>query len=87
MKDYEGAINDFNKALDLNPNYRVIYYDMGSARSKLKDDEGAIADYDRAIEFFPNFFEAYYSRGFSKHNTTSSANTYFVKCFIGARLR
>ena len=56
--DYDGAIADFDRAIAINPNYVLAYYNRGSC-SKDKE-QGAIttaqvmADYDRAIAINPN---------------------------------
>ena len=37
----DGAIADYNKAIELNPNYAEAYYNRGSEKSDLKDYDGA----------------------------------------------
>ena len=37
---------DFNKAIELNPNYADAYYNRGNAKGNLKDYKGAIADFN-----------------------------------------
>ena len=49
-KDYNGAIADFTKAIEINPNYAIAYYNRGFLKNDLKDYNGAIADYTKAIE-------------------------------------
>ena len=66
LKDYNGAISDYNKAIELNPNYTKAYYNRGISKSKLKDHYGAISDFNKAIELNPNYTKAYYNRGWSK---------------------
>ena len=64
LKDYNGAIADYTKAIELNPNYANAYYNRGISKHNLKDYNGAISDYNKAIEIDPNYANAYYNRGF-----------------------
>jgi tetratricopeptide (TPR) repeat protein len=57
------AIEDFNKAIELDPNFAVAYYNRGSAYHELKHYEEAVDDYTKAIVLDPNFAGAYYNRG------------------------
>ena len=50
LKDYQGAISDYTKAIEINPNYSIAYFNRGCVKSKLKDYYGAISDYNKAIE-------------------------------------
>ena len=63
LKDYQGAISNYNKALEIDPNYAKAYLNRGVARSNLKDYQGAISDYDKALKIDPNYADAYYNRG------------------------
>ena len=65
-QDYKGAIEDYNKAIELNPNYALAYSIRGAAKGELKDYRGAMQDYNKAIEFNPNDASAYYNRGNAK---------------------
>ena len=47
--DIQGGLSDFNKALALNPEYYVAYYNRGVTRNMLKDYKGAIEDYTKAL--------------------------------------
>jgi tetratricopeptide (TPR) repeat protein len=58
-----GAIVDYNKAIELNPDNSLAYNNRGAAKSNLGDKQGAIVDYDKAIELNPNYADAYYDRG------------------------
>ncbi len=49
MGDYDGAIIDYNKALELNPKKASSYNYRGATYLKLKNYKQAIADYDQAI--------------------------------------
>ena len=37
LKDYNGAISDFNKAIELDPDYASAYNNRGSTKDDLKD--------------------------------------------------
>jgi tetratricopeptide (TPR) repeat protein len=61
---YEGAIADYDKALELEPDYAAyIYLNKGAAFHQLQDYEEAIKTYDKALESARNFPEAWYNRG------------------------
>ena len=49
-QDYQGAISDYTKAIEINPGFAEAYCNRGSAKSELKDYSGAISDYNKAIE-------------------------------------
>jgi len=64
--DYQGAIKDFNKAIELNPKDAEAYYNRGVTNVKLGDYREAIEDFNKAIELNPKDAEAYYNRGVAK---------------------
>ena len=66
LEDYSGAIQDYNKAIDINPNNAKAYSNRGAAKDKLLDYRGAIQDYTKAIEISPNYVLFYCIRGFTK---------------------
>jgi len=64
LKDYKGAIQDYNKAIESKPHFHSnikrgegyyinLYIWRGRAKEKLKDYKGAIEDYTKAIELNP----------------------------------
>lgn len=67
-KDYKGAIEDYDRAIQLKPNYVEAYVDRGWAKGDSGDNPGAIADYTKAIELNPNYADAYNGRGDAKSN-------------------
>ena len=63
LQDYERAIEDFGRAIELNPEYATAYYNQGLAYHALQDYARAIGEFGRAIELNPEDAEAYCSRG------------------------
>jgi len=50
QQDYKGAIQDYTKAIELNPNYTDAYHNRGVAKGYLQDYRGEIQDYNKAEE-------------------------------------
>ena len=63
QEDFQGAIDAFDKAIELSPNYGKAYLNRALAKDKLKDYDGAISDFDIAIALFPKNGAAYIGRG------------------------
>jgi len=63
LKQYERNIKDYNKAIELKPDYANAYNNRGISYHDLKQYERAIEDYDKAIELKPDYANAYYNRG------------------------
>jgi len=67
--DIEGALNDYDKAITLKPDYYKAYNNRGILKaSELKKDKEALKDFDKAIETNPDYADAYLGRGSSKYN-------------------
>ena len=49
LRDYKGAIQDYNKAIELNPKNADAYYNRANAKSKLQDYKGSIEDHLKKI--------------------------------------
>ena len=65
-KDYEGALEDINGALDYKPYLENLYLQRGKIKEALDDLAGAKSDYTKAIMLNENFDLAYLSRGMLK---------------------
>jgi tetratricopeptide (TPR) repeat protein len=65
-KDYKGAIIDYTRAIDFNPNNYMAYTNRGTSKANLKDYQGALSDLTKAIEINPYIAEAYKTRGAMK---------------------
>jgi uncharacterized protein (TIGR02145 family) len=67
IKDYTGAIADYNKAIQLKPDYANYFYGRGNAKERLADYSGALKDFDKAIQLKPdNNALSYNKRGLAK---------------------
>jgi tetratricopeptide (TPR) repeat protein len=76
--DIKGAIDDFNKAISIEPTGE-IYYNRANAKSIDGDFEGAIPDYDKIIELKYKLDDAYFERGYCKQeidNITGAIDDY-----------
>lgn len=63
MKDLEGAINCFQKAITLEPDYIPAYNQLGNVLQMLGKSDEAIATYQRLLEINPNVAPAYCNLG------------------------
>jgi tetratricopeptide (TPR) repeat protein len=61
--NYGDAINDFNEAIRLVPDFANAFNNRGVAYRNMGDLDRAIADYDQAIRIKPEYFAAFYNRG------------------------
>ncbi|MGC9469287.1 MAG: tetratricopeptide repeat protein [Anaerolineae bacterium] len=59
---YQEAIQNYDKALALDPDYVAAYYNRGLAYAKVGALSGAIADYARVIQLDPDQIHAYRQR-------------------------
>jgi len=70
--NYRGAIADFSRAIQLNPNEADLYYQRGLILRQLSDRQAAIQDFDDAILRDPHHAWAYLQRAgiFFNFNTS-----------------
>ena len=68
LQNYKGAIVDYTKAIELDPDYADAYLLRGGSKFKLQDYKGVIADLNKAIELNPEYADAYLLRGITKAN-------------------
>ena len=61
--DYQGAIQNYNQAIQLGSENGKIYYNRGVALHSLGQVEAALQDFSRAIKLEPTMAEAYSNRG------------------------
>ena len=66
LEDYDNALLDYNKVIELDPQADV-YYSRGNLKKRMDDFDGALSDFDKAIELDPEFADAYNNRGYLKY--------------------
>ena len=66
LGDYEGAIEDYNKSISLNPNDAEAFNNRANIRMLFGDYNSAIDDYNLAIKLKENYSIALYNRGIAK---------------------
>ena len=57
------AIEDYDQAIRLHPNYVFAYVNRGGIYAGKEQWDKALEDFNRAIQLNPNFADAFYSRG------------------------
>jgi len=60
---YDQAILDYTKALEINPRHAKAYCNRGVAYGEKGIHDQAISDFNNALEIDPRYAEAYYNRG------------------------
>lgn len=68
LKDYQGAIADYDRSISINPNLPGPYDYRGLAKFILQDYAGAITDANKALAIDTNNVDAYVLRGKAKSN-------------------
>lgn len=61
QKDYDNAIIDYNKAIEINQNYTLAYFNRAFALIGKKEYDKAIEDYDRVINQNPDYLANAYT--------------------------
>lgn len=61
--DYNVVRRDFDKVIELAPDFVYGYFNRGCLLASLNDYRAALRDFDKAIEIKPDFAEAYFNRG------------------------
>jgi tetratricopeptide (TPR) repeat protein len=64
-KEYNLAITNYTKSIELNPKFVEAYLNRGNAYSHNSEPELALVDYNKAIELNPKLAIAYYNRGYA----------------------
>ena len=59
--DYTYILDDYNRAIEINPDLAITYYNRANLKVRAKDYDEAFFDYNRAIKLEPDFADAYYN--------------------------
>ncbi len=62
-RNYNAAIADFGKAIEVNPRVAPPYMNLGVAYNSLRDHTRAIEAFNKALELDPKYAAAYLNRG------------------------
>ncbi len=68
LRDYDGAIADYTKAIEINPNYANAYYNRGIAKKALNDNNG----YEEDLALYYKKIEANKSSQLEKNSITDA---------------
>ncbi|HNQ68867.1 MAG TPA: tetratricopeptide repeat protein [Bacteroidales bacterium] len=63
LGNWELALQDYNKAIEINPDYAIAYSNRGLIFGKLGDYDNAISDFSEALRVNPNYVLARWNRG------------------------
>jgi tetratricopeptide (TPR) repeat protein len=63
LSDPQRAVADFDRAIELEPNFAAAYFARSKTYVDQQNVQGAIADLDQAIQLSPNYADAYLNRG------------------------
>ena len=76
------ALADFNRAIEIKPDFAMAYGNRGSVRFALGDPTSAIADFDHAIQLNPRLVGAYQNRGLARllQGRNVEADEDFAQC-------
>ena len=63
LGNVDSALADYDKSIQLNPRWGIVYYSRGMAYAARRDHDRAIADFDRVIKLSPRQADIYVRRG------------------------
>ena len=72
--NYDRALEEFSRAIELNPQFALAFNNRGAVLVDLGDYKLALADYNMAIELDPQYVYAYYLRGLSYEELNETLN-------------
>jgi len=93
--EYELALADFNKAIEITPKYYEVYHNRGIIYNTKGEDDLALGEFDKALRINPKYAPVYDNRGriydsrgqFDKaiadYNTAISLKPEFVDAYNG----
>jgi tetratricopeptide (TPR) repeat protein len=67
LRRYDAALESYDRALVLRPDFAEALSNRGAALQKLERFEEGLASVDRALALRPDYAEAHYNRGLTLH--------------------
>ena len=64
--DFSESVEEFTKAIDIDPDFALTYASRGAALMKMHRIEESIADFDHAIELDAEYPKTYHLRGLAR---------------------
>ncbi len=86
--DIDGAIEAYNRAIEINPGLANAYVNRGAARETKGESDAALVDYNQALALSPNFANAYQARGslsYAKQKWDEALKDYRKSCELSAK--
>jgi tetratricopeptide (TPR) repeat protein len=74
LLDYSGAIEDFNKAIEIEPDNADYYDNRAWVQNEMENYQSALEDFTKAIELEPNNAIHYYGRSWIKEDLNDNIN-------------
>lgn len=62
LKDYQGALDDFTKSIEINPKAGGSFWGRGACKKEMGDLAGALEDFSQLIALFPQHPAGYMER-------------------------
>ncbi len=87
-KQYDKAIEDFNRGLELLPQHTLLYNDRAVAYLETGRYMGALNDFDSAIWYDPNYYNPYLGRAQTYEalgNMEAAKKDYEISCELGVK--
>ena len=73
--DYKDIVSDYKKAIKLDENFYLAYFNIANLNIKAGNYDAAIKNYEKAISIEPDFAEAWYNKAllqiYLKQNDTA----------------
>ncbi|CAN5874636.1 hypothetical protein BH11VER1_BH11VER1_30510 [soil metagenome] len=88
--DIDGAIEGYDRAIEINPALANAYVNRGAARQIKDDMDAALADYNQALVLSPDYADAYQARGslsYVKRNWDEALKDYKRSCELSEKDR
>ena len=54
LEEYKNAIEDFNKAIEIDPDNGIFYTGRGNTKYQLENYKGAIDDFNKVLKLYTN---------------------------------